>query len=343
MWLWSSQVHCDDHSMVVYISCISQTVSHCWRCWKLVAIPELCSTKKNEQELYIIIDKQWFHLWNFLSCEVQGASKKKKPQWIFKNFPPDNFYIHVCILWYVLWWQSTFHIFVSKLENRICRQIPVLHSSFSIKERRKHRGCYPSCTYTVFLPQRVEIELIFALRPAVSEIQGDFRNWHIEAWNLATGKSSRSCTYQYALFLPQGVKIKLIFTLRAAFSEIQADFQKCHILHESFDHKWQKFEKLHILLFSTPKCQSWAYIRSSSSGFWHRGWYSKLSYLGMKLVHCLKVQKLHIYSFYSRGLKLSFFPLYGERFLRYGVIFKIAIFRHETWPMTKFPEVTHTV
>ena len=33
--------------------------------------------------------------------------------------------------------------------------------------------------------------------------------------------------------------------------------------------------------------------------------------------------------------------LYGQRFLRYGAIFKIAIFGHETWPLIKVPEVAH--
>ncbi len=38
-----------------------------------------------------------------------------------------------------------------------------------------------SCTYTVFLPQGAEIELIFTLRAAVSEIQADFQNCHFRA------------------------------------------------------------------------------------------------------------------------------------------------------------------
>ncbi len=38
-----------------------------------------------------------------------------------------------------------------------------------------------SCTYTLFLPQGVEIELIFALRAAVSEIWAHFQNCHIWA------------------------------------------------------------------------------------------------------------------------------------------------------------------
>ncbi len=46
-------------------------------------------------------------------------------------------------------------------------------------------------------------------------------------------------------------------------------------------------------------------------------------------------------SFFPRGLKLSLFSLYGQRFPRYGPIFKIAIFGHETWPLAKVPEVAH--
>ena len=38
-----------------------------------------------------------------------------------------------------------------------------------------------SCTYTLFLPQRIEIELIFSLQAAVSEIRADFQNCHIWA------------------------------------------------------------------------------------------------------------------------------------------------------------------
>ena len=38
-----------------------------------------------------------------------------------------------------------------------------------------------SCTYTLFLPQGVEIDLIFALQAAVSEIRANFHNSHIWA------------------------------------------------------------------------------------------------------------------------------------------------------------------
>ncbi len=55
----------------------------------------------------------------------------------------------------------------------------------------------------------------------------DLRNCHILAWNLASGKSSRNCTY--TVFLSYAFKIKLIFALRAADSDICADFPNCHI------------------------------------------------------------------------------------------------------------------
>ncbi len=41
---------------------------------------------------------------------------------------------------------------------------------------------FRSCTYTRFLSQGVEIELIFTLRAAVSEIQVDFQNFHVHVW-----------------------------------------------------------------------------------------------------------------------------------------------------------------
>ena len=81
----------------------------------------------------------------------------------------------------------------------------------------------------LFLPIGVEIELIFALQAAVSEIRADFQNCHIfcghETWNLkqvleiAYGSSSYPC----------GVEIELVFALWAAVSVIQTDLQNCHI------------------------------------------------------------------------------------------------------------------
>ncbi len=49
----------------------------------------------------------------------------------------------------------------------------------------------------------------------------------------------------------------------------------------------------------------------------------------------------HTHSFYPKGSKLSLFSVYGQRFPRYGPIFKIAIFGHETWSLAKVPEFAH--
>ena len=40
---------------------------------------------------------------------------------------------------------------------------------------------------------------------------------------------------------------------------------------------------------------------------------------------------------------MSLLSLYGQHFLRYGPIFKIAIFGNETWPQEKVQEIAHTV
>ncbi len=61
-----------------------------------------------------------------------------------------------------------------------------------------------------------------------------------------------------------------------------------------------------------------------------------------QLSHWPNFQKLHIHSFFTlEGSKLSIFLLYGHWFPRYGLIFKIAIFGHETWPLAKDPEGPH--
>ncbi len=48
-------------------------------------------------------------------------------------------------------------------------------------------------------------------------------------------------------------------------------------------------------------------------------------------------------SFYPRGSKLSLFLLYWQQFPRYGPIFKIAIFGHETWNLKKVPKVVYAI
>ena len=80
----------------------------------------------------------------------------------------------------------------------------------------------PEVVQTPFLPRRVEIELIFVLMTAVSEIRADF----VWAWNLEF--EGPKVAYVRS-FYPQGVQIMLIFAPRAAVSEIRVDFQNRHI------------------------------------------------------------------------------------------------------------------
>ncbi len=78
------------------------------------------------------------------------------------------------------------------------------------------------------------------------------------------------------------------------------------------------------------------------SGFRDTGQLSKLPYLDMKLGHSPKFQKLHIYMYClsTRGVEIELiFALLRQRFLRYGLILKIAIFGQETWQVAKVPEV----
>ena len=85
-------------------------------------------------------------------------------------------------------------------------------------------------------------------------------------------------------------------------------------------------------------------FHSTGSSFRDTCRFSKLPYLGMQLSHLAKVPEVaHIPSFRHRGSKLSLFSLYGQWFLRYGLIFKIAIFGHETWPLAKVPDAAHTL
>ncbi len=66
-----------------------------------------------------------------------------------------------------------------------------------------------SCTYPLFLPQRVEIELI------ISDMLGVFQNCHIWPWNLAIGQleCQLRIAHIYSLSTP-GVEIELIFALQ---------------------------------------------------------------------------------------------------------------------------------
>ncbi len=94
-----------------------------------------------------------------------------------------------------------------------------------------------------FVPQGVEIKLIFGLWAAIFEIFeiSIFRH------GISNLKKSRKVPYIYALcFYPKWVEVKLIFALRVAVFEIRADFQNS-IRHDIWN--LEKGPKLVYTLF----------------------------------------------------------------------------------------------
>ena len=64
--------------------------------------------------------------------------------------------------------------------------------------------------------------------------------------------------------------------------------------------------------------------------------------LRTNLANCQSSRSCPYTPFLPQGSTLNLFSLYQQQFPRYGPIFKIAIFGHETWPLVKVPEVAHT-
>ena len=235
--------------------------------------------------------------------------------------------------------------------------------------------------YTLFLPYGVEIELIFALWAAVSERRADFQNCHIWAWNLAIGQRSSSWTYKnYSLFIPggqnwvfcSGLRYGSIFKI-VIFGHktvsLTKDPEVAHI-HSCYP-RGSKSSLFSLYGQRFPKYGPIFKIAIFGHETWALAKVSEVVYV-LFLPHRVKIifapgaavseiladfQNCHIwawnlasgqsstrciYSFPTLGgSKLSSFLLYGQRFPRYGPIFKIAIFGHETWQVAKVPEVAH--
>ena len=72
------------------------------------------------------------------------------------------------------------------------------------------------------------------------------------------------------------------------------------------------------------------------------GRFSKLPYLGMKVGHWPKLEKLHM--FLPQGVEIELVVALRQRFPRYGpIFFKISIFGHETCPFAEVLGVAHTL
>ena len=170
------------------------------------------------------------------------------------------------------------------------------------------------------IPKGVEIELIFALRTAVSEIWADFQNCHIWAWDLVTDKKFRSWIYILSFY--HGVEIELTFHSTGSGFRDTGNFLKLPYL-DMKPGKWPNFRTWACALFLPQGGLNWANLCSTGSGFWHTGHFSKLPYLGMALCNWPKFQELYILSLStSGGWNRSYFLLYEQQFLRYGPFFK---------------------
>ncbi len=166
----------------------------------------------------------------------------------------------------------------------------------------------------------VEIELIFTLWAAVSQIYADFQNCHIWAWNFVIGQNARSRIY--TLSTPRGQFWTYFRSTGSSFWDT-GRFSKLPYLGMRLGH-WPKSQKLHIYPRSTPRGRNWAYFCSTGRGLRDKGRFSTLPYLGMKFGHWPKCQKLHIYTLFTPGGRnAAYFRSRGSGFRDMGRFSKL--------------------
>ncbi len=138
--------------------------------------------------------------------------------------------------------------------------------------------------------------------------------WGHETWSLALGPE---VAHNILSFYLRGSKLSYSCSAGSQVSEIQANFQKCYIW------AWN--------LVTDKSSRSCTYTLSTPSG------------LAFKMASVIYTRPTGIKYHESMGSKLSLFSLYGPRFPRDGIIFKIATFGHETWPLANSSRsCTHT-
>ncbi len=105
-------------------------------------------------------------------------------------------------------------------------------------------------TEVIFLPLRVEVELIVTLQAPVSKKMPFFgHNYHIWAWNLDIGKSFWIC--KSSLFLPGRVSKLGLFSIYGQGVVRYRPISEIAFLGTKVGN-WQKFQKLHMYSISTP-------------------------------------------------------------------------------------------
>ncbi len=204
------------------------------------------------------------------------------------------------------------------------------------------------------LSQDVEIEHIFVVCAAGSEILADFQNCHIWPWNLDIGQNSRSGTcpvhslsnpdtdrfsklpYIWAWNLASGqssrsisIPVYPLSTLGgrnwAYFCSTGSGFRDTG--HFQNFHIWAWIPEVALIFSFYPKWGgNWAYIHSTGSGFRGTGPFWKLPYLGMKLSKWPKFQKLHIHSLSTpRSQNWAYFCSTGSSFQDTGQFSNLPI------------------
>ena len=103
---------------------------------------------------------------------------------------------------------------------------------------------YRSCTYTFFLSQGVDIDLIFTLWAAVSETKAYFQNYPYLGMKLGHWQKFHKlhilCFYAYGVY-----KSNLFLLDTSSGFRDTGQFSKLPYLGMELGH-WQNFQKLHI-------------------------------------------------------------------------------------------------
>ena len=106
-----------------------------------------------------------------------------------------------------------------------------------------------SCTYTLFLPQGLEVKLIFALWAAVSKIRANYQNCPILGMKLGMWPKFQKL-HMYPLSNPGGWSWAYFGSTGSGFRDI-GRFSNLRYLGMKLG-KWLKFQKLHMYALSTP-------------------------------------------------------------------------------------------
>ena len=159
----------------------------------------------------------------------------------------------------------------------------------------------------------VKFKLIFAVQAAVFEIRGEFQNFHIWAWNVEFEEMSQSCIC--TLFLPsEGGNYAYFHSTGSHFRDTDQVSKFQYLAMKSGI--WRQVESC-ICTFFLPHGVEVKLFSLYSHPFMRYGPIFKISIFVHEIWNLKKGPKVaYVFSFYSRGLKLSLFLLYAQPFSR---------------------------